>query len=222
LDQIVINETLVQKIYDILKEKIVNLELKLGQRIDIKEIVKKYGVSQTPIRDSLNRLIKDGLVEYKPRRGYYVVNIKYKDMAEIYDLRIMMESYALREGISNINIKKLENLLKEARQLAKEPVRSYKPEMFIHIDRELHLLIIHSADNERLRNLYLHIYPFVEISQDLDPSYSRSNNEHIALMESILNRNVQKSLDILNQHINNCKKSGIKMLQNGFNNDDIS
>jgi len=90
-----INQTIVGKIYTELKEKIINQQIKLNQRISIKEIAKDFGISQTPIREALNRLIKDELVEYKLRRGYYVIRLSCKDLEEIYDLRKLIEVYAL-------------------------------------------------------------------------------------------------------------------------------
>jgi len=211
-----INDTLVKKIYEDMKEKIVNLKLDFGKRIEIKKMIEEYGVSQTPIREVLNMLMKDGLVINKTRRGYFIVDITPTDMSEIYDLRIMMESYALRKGILSIKRKKIEELLESAREMVQEPVQPYKPKKYIDMDRELHLLIINSANNGRLRDMYLHIYPFVEISQQLDPSYERSMKEHIAIMESIIKGDLQKAVNFLNEHITNCKNDGLKIINSGF------
>ena len=67
-----------------------------------------------------------------------------------------------------------------------------------------------------MHELYLQIYPFVEISQQLDPLYERSMSEHIKLIEAILDENVEEALKILEVHIENCKNDGFKILQDGL------
>ena len=208
-----ITETMVNRIGAAIRNKIINLELSLGSRIDIKKLEMEFGVSQTPIRDAINRLIKDGLITERPRRGYYVIDIKAQDMAEIYDLREMIECYALEKGINNINSEEVEILLNSAIEMQKEPVQPRKPKKFRVADKELHRLIVKSCPNKRLYNLYLQIHHFVEISQQLDPLYERSMQEHIELMQSILKKDTQKSMSILRTHIRNCKIDGIRALQ---------
>lgn len=78
------NQTIADKIYNKLKEDItITVKIKLGQRVNIKKISEDFGISQIPIRETLNRLVKDNLIVYKPRRGYYVIKLSYKDMEEI-------------------------------------------------------------------------------------------------------------------------------------------
>ena len=108
-----INRTVVDNAYSKLKEDIINLKIELGTRINIQKIAEDFSVSQTPIREALSRLVKDGLVIYKPRKGYYIIQITVKDLEEIYDLRKMIECYALDRGIKNIDQDKLKEILQK-------------------------------------------------------------------------------------------------------------
>lgn len=64
-----INKTIVDNVYIKLMEDIAHLKIKPGERIDILKISIDFGVSQTPIREALGRLVKDGLVVCKSRKG---------------------------------------------------------------------------------------------------------------------------------------------------------
>lgn len=210
-----INQTIVGKIYTELKEKIINQQIKLNQRISIKEIAEDFGISQTPIREALNRLIKDELVEYKLRRGYYVIRLSCKDLEEIYDLRKLIEVYALEQGMMRETIDKdlFQKYLQDSIEMQKEAIEPKKPLKYCIADRELHLSIVKSSLNEKLYKIYMRMYPFVSISQQLDPLYERSLNEHILLIKAILDKNILEAKKILKTHINNCKCDGIESLK---------
>ena len=209
-----INQTVVDKIYNKLKEDITSLEVKLGERVYIKKISEDFDISQTPIREALNRLVKDGLIVYKPRKGYYVIQITCKDMEEIYDLRKMIEGYALEKGIKNIDQNKLKEILQKGIEMQKEPLKPKKPLKFCILDRELHITIVNSCLNGMIYKMYLRIYPLVSISQQLDPLYERSMKEHILLIKEILGGNIKKAKETLEMHIENCKNDGMKCLKN--------
>jgi len=208
-----IETNLSNKIYNIIKDRITNLELKLGQRININELAEEFEVSQTPIRDVLNKLEKDGLITIIPRRGYHVIKLSIRDMEEIYDLRKMFEPYALEIGIKNININKLKTLKHETENLQLESNKKKKREIFNKTDDELHLLIIKSSLNKRLYKMYSGIYNFIKISQRMDPDFEGCLKCHIVLINHILKKDIKKAKKILIFHINEAKKCGIKKLE---------
>jgi len=173
-------------------------------------------VSQTPVRDALNRLEKDGLVTIVPRRGYYIVELSAEDMEEIYDLRKMIEVYALESAIKNVEPDKLKELKQLTEKLQNEPNKKRKRRKFNELDRELHSLIVQSSPNKRLHEIYSRIYDFVKISQSMDPKFEESLEEHLLLFEAMLENNLTKAKKILMMHIDNAKDNGIKALENGL------
>jgi len=213
-----INRTVVDNVYNELKEDIINLKIKLGTRINIQKISEDFSISQTPIREALSRLVKDGLVVYKSRRGYYIIQITCKDLEEIYDLRKIIECYALEKGIKNIDKIKLKEILKKGIKMQKKPLEPKKPSEFCIIDRELHMTIINSCLSQSMNKMYSQIYPLVRISQQLDPLYKRSMSEHVLLIKEILKGNIKKAKNILEKHLENCKNDGIEVLKEDIKN----
>jgi len=208
-----INRTIVDNVYIKLKEDIINLKIELGTRINIQKIAEDFNISQTPIREALSRLVKDGLVIYNPRKGYYVIQLTAKDLEEIYDLRKMIECYALERGIKNTDQDKLKEILQKGIEMQKKPLKPKKPLEFCIADRELHMAIVNSCKNRKIHETYLQLYPLVSISQQLDPLYKRSMSEHVLLIKEILKGNIEKAKDVLEKHLENCKNDGVKILK---------
>jgi len=77
-----------------LRAMIFSGELQAGQPMRQEEIARQLGVSRLPVREALNRLATEGLVELKPRRGYFVTSLNSDEIEDIFDMRAMLESRA--------------------------------------------------------------------------------------------------------------------------------
>ena len=82
-----------------LRTEILSGRLRPGDRIPVERLAEVWGVSPTPIRESLRRLAGEGLVELAPQRGARVASIDADVAAEIYAVRLLLEPVALRESI---------------------------------------------------------------------------------------------------------------------------
>ena len=75
------------------------------------------------------------------------------------------------------------------------------------------MTIVNSSLSGTMSKMYSQIYPLVSISQQLDPLYERSMNEHILLIKEILGGNIKKAKEVLEKHIENCKNDGMKFFK---------
>ena len=89
-------QSLVDQIYDQIRSEIINLQVPLGSRLNVSELQERYGVSSTPIREAINRLQKEGLVEYENNVGARVIAIGEKDVIEIQELAMTLHTAAVR------------------------------------------------------------------------------------------------------------------------------
>lgn len=106
--------TLVDTIYEIIKKEIAASYLKPGDKLNSRILSGRYQVSETPIKQALNRLITEGLVESIPRKGMRVRQISWAEIDDILQLRLMMDLFFLSDVIKN---------LRESPELA-EPLHS--------------------------------------------------------------------------------------------------
>src|SRR5215218_6980639 len=112
---------LADEVYDTLLGQLMSLRIEPGARVTIDVLARELGVSQTPIRDALNRMEADGLVVRVPHAGYrippQITRQRFEDMLEI---RLLLEPAAARrsaERASTEQVEGLRRMLEEMEQL---------------------------------------------------------------------------------------------------------
>lgn len=141
-----------QIVVDRLREMIMSGELAGGERLLEIALSEKLAVSRTPIREALIILSEDGLVEYRPNRGYVVRTFTLGYIMDAYVIRETLEGVACRlaaeRGIDEASYRKMESLLSEADRIlhdvglkdeARGPLRE--------INDQFHRFIVDAADN---------------------------------------------------------------------------
>lgn len=86
-----------------LRAAILNGDLEPGEKLRTEELAERWSVSPTPLRETYQRLAAEGLVELVPQRGARVADVSMDDALEIYDLRQLLEPYALRLSLEEID-----------------------------------------------------------------------------------------------------------------------
>ncbi|MBC7188743.1 GntR family transcriptional regulator [Candidatus Aerophobetes bacterium] len=204
------------QIYEILRKRITDVKLKPGTRINIQELSEEFQVSPSPIKTALRKLSQRGLVTTRQRGGYYVTVLSTEKISEIYDLRKLFESEALNTSIYTISSKKLDEFKKNLEAIKKEKLSAEeKITKFYRIDQALHLEIIKNCKNETLKDFYDQIYDFVKISQHFHTTIPESFDEHIAIIEAILRKDLEMAKRALEKHIVNAKERTIQALKKG-------
>ena len=108
-------------LYDQLRTDLLGGVLEPGSKLAIETLSAFYGTGQTPLREALNRLVADGLVERREQRGFAVAGISAADLAEITKTRCWLEEIALRESIAARSTAWEETLVLAHHRLAKTP-----------------------------------------------------------------------------------------------------
>lgn len=116
-------------VYDQLRADLVGGVLEPGSKLAIESLAERYATGATPLREALNRLIADGLVERREQRGFAVAGISAADLVEITKTRCWLEEIALRESIAAHTTEWEEALVLAHHRLAKTP-RSLSPTSF--------------------------------------------------------------------------------------------
>jgi GntR family carbon starvation induced transcriptional regulator len=86
-----------------LQEAILSGELAPGERVSSSELARRWSVSATPLREALQRLAAEGLVEYVSQRGARVSEVSLRDVWEVYELRLMLEPMALERSLRRVD-----------------------------------------------------------------------------------------------------------------------
>lgn len=94
-----------------LRDAILSGRLSPGDRLTQAELAKQLGVSRIPLRDALRRLEEEALVKIDGRRGAWVTALTIRDVSEIYELRIMLETRCVQHAVENLNDEEAKRLL---------------------------------------------------------------------------------------------------------------
>ncbi len=107
-----------EQVYDIIRGRILTVQLRPGSPLPVVDLTRQLGVSRTPVTDALNLLTAEGLVENVPRKGYFVARIAIRDYLEILDARLAIELAAVERGIAGLAAAQLEAMRHQNERMA--------------------------------------------------------------------------------------------------------
>ncbi len=139
--------SLSQQAYESIKRKIIYLELEPGAVIDEIALQEELNLGRTPIREALKRLEVEQLVTIIPRRGMFVSEISITDLYQIFELRVELETLAVRLAVqrgTNKHWQRMEKILNS------QPWHKLSNIDLIEIDDACHRIIFDAAGNRFL------------------------------------------------------------------------
>ena len=89
-------------VYETIKQRLVRRELGPGEKVSLHELATALGVSRSPVHHALTRLVAEGLLTVKSRRGYYVTALNEAAIAEGYDVRLALELQAAETAVGRV------------------------------------------------------------------------------------------------------------------------
>ena len=149
--------TLNQQAYDIIRRRLFRGELPPGTRLVNRTLAEEIGMSFTPVREAINRLASDGLVEYTHGAGAYVRKLDRQELAQLYDVRMLFEPFAAAEAASHITaneIAEIESLMGRWEELATDisgRTRAATPTQmntWLEFDERFHELVVTACRNK--------------------------------------------------------------------------
>jgi len=143
-----------------LRMRIISTDLPAGTILSENKLSEQYNVSRSPVRDALKVLEKEDLVQLK-RMGAEVVGITDKDIDEIYDVRLMMESFVFKKLLEQNNPELIKNLNKIL-EMMKIAIKYKDADEFSFKDIEFHETVIKSINHRYIGILWSNIKPVVE------------------------------------------------------------
>jgi DNA-binding GntR family transcriptional regulator len=90
------------QVYETLKTQLVRRDLRAGEKVSLHELAATLGVSRSPVHHALTRLVSEGLLAVKSRRGYFVTPLTEATIAEGYDVRLALELQAAENAVGRI------------------------------------------------------------------------------------------------------------------------
>lgn len=196
------------KAYEFLLNQIVEGDIQYGQVLDIKDIAEKLRTSVTPVREAIKRLQFEQIIDFKPRANYQVKMPNKKQIREIYDIRELLETYALTIGMEAIDTKKLDrfrSLVEQMNEVGADDFQTVRKRI-IELDRLFHTEICALAGNEYLNTIYRLLSLHVNMAFIHDKVYDQAKYyESHARIVHALSKNKDEAIQALRQHFREVK-----------------
>jgi len=118
-------------------------------RLSERELVSRFGVSRTPVREATKRLLERGFIETGPRGVAVVVDISAEDLRQLYTLRLQLESSAAREIVAHITAPEIDTL-KQINKEFKQALEQRDLVRMLEVRADFHALLSSAARNRWL------------------------------------------------------------------------
>lgn len=189
---------------------IVSGELPSGAALDEKSLTERLQVSRTPFREALGTLAKEGLIEIKPYRGFFVRSFSRKETEDLYELRKTLECFAVQLAVpqmSDRHIADFERLLDQAvGALKRGDMETYGDR-----DRAFHETIAELSGNaaliETLNRLALQIQIGRVIANESKEFARRAAKERDAILAAFRKRDIPRAVELMHTHISDVQRA---------------
>jgi DNA-binding GntR family transcriptional regulator len=201
--------TVVDYAYEEIWKRVIMIGGSEEQRLSDVTLAEQLGMSRTPVRQALERLVHEGLVRSDPRRGFWTSTFTAQDIHEIYDLRGALEVLAVRLAATRLNQEDLKAHL-EALYAVRAELDAHPVLRFLQVDIRFHILITRASNNGRLIHSLSLLRSQLSMFQMQDTFYPRrmeiALNDHEQILLALLAGNVDEAAKCLARHIRHAKE----------------
>jgi len=197
------NSSLSGGIYQILKKRILSLELLPGEKLQERALAESLSVSRTPVREALHRLSTEGWILVNSRKNIQVRTVSHKDVLDIFQLRRLIELQAVELLCEDYMTREISQKLSEITNEMAE-ARNDRP-LFIGFDQDFHALIIDSLGNGKLsriwKNLIEEIIWLGMIALQSNQRFEEVLDEHSRILDALKRRKKRLAREMALRHL---------------------
>lgn len=200
------------KAYKAVKDKLINLEIKPGEKIFENELAKSLSVSRTPVREALLMLEREKLVTCSSSFGFFVKRLTPKDIEEYFGIRRVIEDYVISlvvERITDAEISDLTNIINRA----KKTIREGNIREIIRCETEFHNILYKAAKSEVLLETVKGLVDKFQLLRSLMANIPGgaidSAKEHKAILDVIKKKDAKRAKRLMRVHLERAQKKVI-------------
>jgi DNA-binding GntR family transcriptional regulator len=206
------------QIYSLLKQRIVGNKVSFGYKLTEFQLAEELGVSRTPIREALNRLVQDGFVKVIPGRGAFVASFFTDDMVELFEVREALEGMAARLAALRMPKESLVRL-RTGLETALKSTKRDGYGSYLNADREFHQALVSASENGHLIRLMEALTDRIQMlrarSVTVPGRVAKSYEEHVGIIKAVVARNPDLAEVRIREHIRNVKMDLVEAMTNG-------
>ncbi len=177
-----------------LRRAIILGELPAGLHLEEPALAEKFGVSRIPIREALGRLAHEGLIRLEPRRGAFVIGTTEEDIHDLYEVRALLETHAVRRATDRVDQEQLQQLQAYVDAM-REALHHRRPHDIAVADIAFHQQLIVSARSRRLLASWDQIAGLVDAMLGIADTHLNNMTEPVESHQSIIDALARRDRD---------------------------
>ena len=207
-------------IYDDIKEQIIHEKLQPGQWLIERELCSTYGLSRTPVREVLWKLLADGFLEQAPNKGFAVRKLSLEQIFEIFQTREAIEGMAARLAASRRDDASFVSRLTKIREeLVKVNVEE-DISRSVALGRKLHRAIMDAAHNNLMAEISVRLGNLTALTSNITKKSTaiekQSRDAHCRIIDALLEGDEQKSESVMRDHLRDTCRQVVEQFYPGM------
>lgn len=207
---------LTRKAYKDIRRMIFLNEFKPGQKIPYREMASRIKMSLTPVVQALKHMEFLGLIRHEPNRGFFVNTLTAEEVAEVYELRELLEIHLIPKIIDNLDVA-AEKKVQKALQEYLEASRSGSLNLQLARDMHLHMTLAEISEEAISIRLLRYLLDFLYLRFDPVIIFSRPQesaaSEHQKICDRIMAKDTSGACDAMRHHIHSIRDNVLQGIQ---------
>lgn len=196
--------TAANQVFEIIVSDILAGMLRPGDRISERDLVTRFKLSRTPVREAIKRLFERGFVEAGPKGVAVITVFKDEDLRDLYSLRIQMESYAAPLTVANISAAEIDELRRINKRYALALAKRDLVQM-LEVRAEFHALTARATKNRWLYEILVMLrdraYPVRHSHWQDANRAAQTTGFHDAMIGALRERDAKRYRELVVQHV---------------------
>lgn len=210
--------SLADDVYEKVKAMAITFQVRPGERLGEVELAERFGVSRTPVREALNRLVKEDLLTFTRNRGFQCRPLDAKEIFDLYELRLTLEVAAVRlaaERAKPEELGALADFLAESRAVPEDtPVVD-----LVALDERFHEGVARLSRNLELLKTLVNINARIRFVRWIDMENGRrlvTQDEHLRILRALQRRDAEGCAALTTRHIGRRLDQIVDVIREGF------
>lgn len=206
--------SMMQTVYESLKGSIIYGDYTPGDMLNETVLAEFYGVSKTPIREALGRLVHEGLVELFPYKGYLVSKTSLQDLTDIFELRLLLESAAAELAAQYATVKEVKIIREHSgASLLNTDLQNRRVD-FMKANVDFHCHVAQASRNGRLVKMVEGLLDQLQRELYVDLTVSNVQemvDEHMGLVDAIEQHDARRAKELMIEQIDRSRTRILKL-----------
>lgn len=217
MDAKIEHTTLAEKAYEKVRSGLISTRFRPGEILRIRNLAAEYGISATPVREALQRLVAENALEMQPNKSFKVPILSIERFEEVRRIRCALEAMAAELACPNIEKRDLTALNSLVEKMDRS-IESINIDSYTLYNETFHFLIYEKADAPLLlsmiRDLWIQVAPFFTSLFEGSDYLSKGNHWHKMILDALEHKDVQRVMDGIAGDIETAGKDLRKILEN--------